>query len=567
MKRHKFYFICLIGLSLLVSSCSKKADLGETLETEIPKLMEAADIPGMSVAVIREGAIFWSGVFGVRSRKTNEPVVENTVFEAASLTKTITAAAALKLVERGELELDLPLAEYLPYPKLAGDERYKKITARHVLTHTTGLPNWGTKLLREPGERYGYSGEGFLYLGHVVEEISGMPLKGFAKNEIFDPLGMTRTSYIWQDRFSGNIAIGHDRHGFAGQLRQQSEENGGASLLTTARDYAAFLCAILNDLVLKPETIDMMLTPQVKATKMGEEDGPDEHISWGFGWGIQPGETENGFFHWGDNGILRAYTVAYKGRKEGLCMFANSENFFTVADSLVALILKDHQYALDWLEYKRLDDPERSAFMNVEKAFLEKGKEAGLAALEEMKDQNPGLLKTEEITEMAQYLAQQDKVAEAEGILLGVLDAKPDSGAAWASLGMLYLDMSRYEDAYERFQKAMELDADNPYANVAMPWVKELIEAEKKSVTVPAEMLEKYAGDYGPRHIRLREGRLYYQRDEGKEYELIPLSEYTFSLKEKGTFRIRFMMDDNGNTVKVLGLYLGGRMDESLRNQ
>ena len=135
------------------------------------------------MAVIRDGEIFWSGSFGVRNRETNESVDKNTIFEAASLTKTITTAAALKLVERGELDLDKSLAEYLPYPKLAGDERYKKITARHVLTHTTGLPNWGNKLIREPGELYAYSGEGFLYLGRTIAKITGMSLEKFAKKK------------------------------------------------------------------------------------------------------------------------------------------------------------------------------------------------------------------------------------------------------------------------------------------------------------------------------------------------------------------------------------------------
>ena len=131
MKWCRISILLLLSTCLIASSCRKEPSLGEILEVEIPKLMEAADIPGMSVAVVREGAIVWSGAFGLRNRDTNEPVDENTIFEAASLTKTITAAAALKLVERGELELDRPLAEYLPYPKLAKDERYKKMQAHN----------------------------------------------------------------------------------------------------------------------------------------------------------------------------------------------------------------------------------------------------------------------------------------------------------------------------------------------------------------------------------------------------------------------------------------------------
>jgi CubicO group peptidase (beta-lactamase class C family) len=138
MKRYKLCVFFLTLFTFLFLSHCKQQNLGTALEKEIPRLMEKADIPGLSMAVIQNGEIFWSGAFGVRSRETNEALDKNTIFEAASLTKTITAVAALKLVERGELDLDKTLAEYLPYPKLAGDERYKKITARHVLTHTTG---------------------------------------------------------------------------------------------------------------------------------------------------------------------------------------------------------------------------------------------------------------------------------------------------------------------------------------------------------------------------------------------------------------------------------------------
>lgn len=300
MKRHHLIIIFTLAFFLASLSCCKQQELGPILEEEVPKLMEKADIPGISFAVIRDGKVFWSGAFGVRSRDTKVAVDENTIFEAASLTKTITAAAALKLVERGELDLDTPLSEYLPYPQLAGDERYKKITARHVLTHTTGLPNWGDRLIREPGKLYGYSGEGFLYLGRTIEKLSGMSLHEFAKKEVFEPLGMERTSYVWNDLYAENGAAGHDRHGFANERNKTTDPNGGASLLTTARDYATFICSIMNNQVLKEETVDQMLFPHVKATMRKGEDREklDEHISWGFGWGVQPGKTENGFWHW-----------------------------------------------------------------------------------------------------------------------------------------------------------------------------------------------------------------------------------------------------------------------------
>ena len=568
MKRYKLSFIFLLSLILLALPFCKAQDLGSTLEKEIPKLMEMANIPGMSIAVIRDGKIFWSGAFGLRNRETNEPVDENTIFEAASLTKTITAAAALKLVERGKLDLDKALAEYLPYPKLSGDERYKKITARHVLTHTTGLPNWGNRLIREPGELYGYSGEGFLYLGRTIEKITGLSLEEFAKKEIFQPLGMSRTSYIWNDIFAENISAGHDRHGFASQRGRQTEPNGGASLLTTARDYATFLCSIMDNQVLEQKTIDMMLTPHVRVTKRRDSKNElDEHVSWGFGWGIQSGNTENGFWHWGDNGQLRAYTVSYRERKEGLVFFANSENLFLIAEPLISLVLDDPQHAFNWLTYKRLSDPEWAAIMALEKTFLEEGKNAGLEKMEEVMNQYPKSLEIQDLSRMAQYLAQREKADEAEAIMKWIIDSDPKSDVAWTGLARLYLETGRSKESVESIQKALELDPDNSSLKRSLSWIKETIQAEEHPVVVSEAILKKYAGNYGPRHVYFRQGKLYYQREGRKEYELLPLTQDTFALIGYGVFRLRFVLDKDRNVTKVVGIYIEGRTDESLRDK
>ncbi len=472
----------------------------------------------------------------------------------------------MKLVERGELDLDKPFAEYFPYQKLAGDERYKKITARHVLTHTTGLPNWGNKLIREPGKLYGYSGEGFLYLGRTIEKLTGMSLEEFTKKEIFEQLGMSKTSYVWNDLYAENGATGHDRHGFANQRRRRTEPNGGASLLTTAKDYATFLCAVMNNQVLKPKTIALMLTPHVRATKKGETEF-DEHILWGLGWGIQPGNTENGFWHWGDNGDLKAYTVAYKERKEGLIFFANSENLFSIAEPLVSLILDDQQYSFRWLGYKSYDDPGRIARLTIERVFLEGEVKAGLNKLEVMKNQYPQIFKITNIVDFAHYLVGREKIEEAEAIFKWIIDSDPKSVFAWAGLGRLYFETGRNKESLTHLQKTLELDPEKPFAKMAIPWVKEVIQAEEKPVFIPEKTLEKYAGNYGLRHVSLREGSLYYKRDGGKEYKLLPLTQDTFALKGYGLFRLRFVLDKNENVTKVVGIYLGGNTDESPRDK
>ncbi|MCP5105160.1 MAG: beta-lactamase family protein, partial [bacterium] len=135
------------------------------LDKAIPALMEKADIPGMSMAIINNSKIVSRKVFGVKNTKTKTPVTGDTLFEAASLTKPVLAYSALKLVDEGKLELDKPLYQYFEYKDIQHDERYKLITARIVLKHSSGFPNWRTMnndkkldIKFTPGEKFSYSG-------------------------------------------------------------------------------------------------------------------------------------------------------------------------------------------------------------------------------------------------------------------------------------------------------------------------------------------------------------------------------------------------------------------------
>jgi CubicO group peptidase (beta-lactamase class C family) len=574
IKRHKSLIILfsLVLLSLSLSCTKEPADesLATILEREIPVLMEAADIPGLSMAVVRDGRIFWTKAFGVKSRKTDQPVDENTMFEAASLTKTVTAYAAMRLIERGELGLDTPLHEYFPdkeYQKLSRDERYKKLTARLVLTHTTGLPNWGNRLMRDPGVQYGYSGEGFLYLGRTIQQISGMSLQDFAREEIFEPLGMAHTSYVWNEEYAANGACGHDGRGTAHELRKRTEPNGGASLLTTASDYAAFICAILNAEGLSAETIDQMTSSQVQVTKSRETAELFPDVFWGWGWGVQPGNSGFGFWHWGDNGDLRAYTVTYKDRRDGFVYFANSNNGLAIAEAVSALVVPDHQGALDWLDYEQYDDPKRLARLSIETAFMEDGIEAGLEKIREAKKNFPGMLEEDTFTEIAQYLGESGKMEEGLEVFKVCLEAFPQSADAYLGLGLSYLGIGKTRESIESFESALKIRKGFRLADRGLEWARDALEAEKHPPRLKADEMEKFAGAYGPRHITFREGRLYYQRDDRPEYRLTPLTKDTFALERYPYFRIRFVSDDSGRITKLVGLYIQGNTDESSRDR
>src|ERR1044072_6244620 len=326
-----------------------KAKLNQTiarLGTEIPRLMNAGAIPGLSLALIQNGKLVWHHGFGVANSKTKEPVTDASVFEAESLRKPVFAYAVLKLADAGKRDLDAPLNKYLPGNYDVGeDARLGQITARRVMSHTTGFPNWRQngplKIFFTPGDRFSYSGEGFVYLAKVVEKITGQAFNDFMKQTVFEPLGMKNSSYVWQNNYETQATFRHNFVGDPTGRNNSPQANAAASLKTTAEDYGRFVVAILKGEGLKKATINQMLTPQIKLSESGANNtarAPENlspYLAWGLGWGLQTTKDGRSFWHWGDNGDSKAYIVAYDQQKLGLVVFANSTNGLSIVKEIV----------------------------------------------------------------------------------------------------------------------------------------------------------------------------------------------------------------------------------------
>jgi CubicO group peptidase (beta-lactamase class C family) len=308
------------------------------LETLIPTRMEVAKVPGLSIALIRDGELAWSRGFGVKSAALREPVTADTVFSAQSLSKPVFAYAVLKLWKRGLLDLDRPLTEYLPEPYLVNEPWLRAVSARHVLSHTTGFPNWRPigkplKILFTPGERFSYSGEGYVYLQRVVEHLTGEPLAEYMKTNLLEPFGMSRSSYVWSDAYEVE-AEGHDGEGRSLGRPKYNEANAAASLYSTSTDYARFIVEILKpsgkDLFrLSEETIEEMLKPQVSVYFS---------ISWGLGWGIEHSSYGDSFWQWGQGGrenSFQAFAVGFKKERLGAIVMTNSSNGLRICEKIL----------------------------------------------------------------------------------------------------------------------------------------------------------------------------------------------------------------------------------------
>lgn len=188
-------------------------DIVADLEDYIPERMGQDDVPGLSIALVRDGEVVWAAGFGVSSSITRNPVTPGTVFEVASISKVVTSYVALRLVEQGEFSLDKPVTSFLSEPWLPPSEYGDRITLRHLASHSSGLTDGilltERKVAFEPGSEFRYSGVGAMYMQRVVEQATGRSLEDAAKELVFEPLGMVSSSFANTGVVRPNLANGH----------------------------------------------------------------------------------------------------------------------------------------------------------------------------------------------------------------------------------------------------------------------------------------------------------------------------------------------------------------------
>ncbi|HEX8707805.1 MAG TPA: serine hydrolase [Pyrinomonadaceae bacterium] len=460
------------GQSFVPLKTAVKTDaLIARLETFIPQLMAEGVVPGLSIVLIREGKVFWQRGFGVKSTQTKEPVDESTVFEAASLSKPVFAYGVLKLVDDGKLNLDTPLTKYLPGAYVQGDARLNRITARMVLSHTTGFPNWrprggALKIHFTPGERFSYSGEGFVYLQKVVERLTGTGLDEFMQKTVFGPLGMQSSSYVWRADYEARKVFGHDPFGSVTGRRKPSEANAAASLHTTPQDYAKFVIAVMKGTGLKVETARLMLTERIKVRE-GCQDcisnpstgGLSATVGWGLGWGLQTTPDGESFWHWGDsNNDAQAYVVGFPKQGLALAVFTNSGNGHSIIPLLINEALGGRQPAIAWLNY----DPYNSPLRTLVKDILTRGGAAIAEYRERRKTAPPSArLNEAQVNRVGYALLSKKMIDEAIEILKLNVEDFPRSWNVYDSLAEAYMLKGENRLAIENYRKSIELNPDN----------------------------------------------------------------------------------------------------------
>lgn len=298
------------------------------------------EIPGASLAIIKDGKLAYYHTYGVRNTFTKQPVDSNTLFEAASITKPVFAFAVQRLAERGIINLDTPLYRYLPYDDIAYDERYKLITAKHVLTHRTGFPNWRymnadgrLDIKFTPGTKFGYSGEGFEYLKMVVEKITGKKVEQVLQEEVIQPMGLYHTFFSRNDSLRIMASNGH--FNMLPNYDELPENPGMAySMHTEGKTFTRFMLYLLEQKGLSAETYNAMLSKQTEYDFEPGEEKPKYPTYMGISLEVRETPFGKSFGHGGNNGDFKCTFRVYKDLKMGYVLFTNSNTSDVLLESI-----------------------------------------------------------------------------------------------------------------------------------------------------------------------------------------------------------------------------------------
>jgi len=371
----------LISFGQTIQRIDGSKILVDSLEAKIEYLMIKANVSGVAVSVFNDNQPVFSKTYGYADVQKKIPFQKSSVMYGASFAKTVFAYIAMQLVQEGVIDLDKPLVEYLPnplpgyeikgwrrgYQDLKDDDRYKKITARMCLTHTTGFPNWRwfepDKKLRfnfDPGTRYSYSGEGFYLLQFVIEQITGKDYETISQERVFKRLGMNNTSQVWQTRFENNICYGHNAKGEPYELMKWKEASAGGSMSTTLEDFTKFYKMLISGKGLSPKCFTDMTSTQVRIRSRSQfgplsriDSTDNDQIKLGYGLGVGVFHTMYGraFFKEGHDDGWGHYSICFPGKKIAIVIMTNNDNGESIFKELLAYSIGDRFTPWRWENY------------------------------------------------------------------------------------------------------------------------------------------------------------------------------------------------------------------------
>ncbi|HXE66700.1 MAG TPA: serine hydrolase domain-containing protein [Rhodanobacteraceae bacterium] len=382
--------ICLLALLLfaapLLANEAGKLPPGSAIDRQVDGVLARTGAKGLAIAVIDRGKVVYVKAYGARNAK-GEPLRTDTIMYGASLTKTVFAYTVMRLVDQGRIDLDTPIAadldkplpdydteaiypnKYGPYKDLAGDDRWKRITPRMVLTHSTGFlnfywlePDRKLRIHFEPGSRFSYSGEGMILLQFVIEngrrsQGLGLDVGDLVRKNVFEPLGMKRSSLMWRADFADNLADGWNEKGEPQPHDERSKVRAAGSMDTTIDDLSKFAAALASGKGLSPASRMEMIKPQLHIGTRTEfpplqkdlpVDQQRKDLYAGLGVIVFDGPQGHGFFKGGHDEQTGNTLVCIEARERCVLVLANDVRAEAGFADLVHFILGDTGVPYAW---------------------------------------------------------------------------------------------------------------------------------------------------------------------------------------------------------------------------
>lgn len=386
MRLQPRFYVPILALALLAPSFAQQAIsrldgrniTPEQIDATVNRMIQAAHVTGVGLALFRDGKVVYLKPYGLRDTEKGLPLTPDSVMTAASLTKAAFATVVMQLVERGQLNLDKPVEQYLgkplgefpPYADLKGDPRTAKLTLRILLDHTTGFANFRgfeddhkLRFHYDPGTHYGYSGEGINLAQFVVEKVTGKSATQLMQEELYGPLKMSRSRMIWMPQFESDFANGYDEYGRSLGPERRKTPNAAGSMQTTLRDYATFLSALMSGEVLSSGARERMLSPQVRIHSAHQFPSLNTetttaydsiNLSYGIGWGLYQSSVGPAFFKEGHDDGWRNLALCFLNG-DGILIMTNSSNGEGLFKPLIETLLGETAFPFDWDGYTPYD--------------------------------------------------------------------------------------------------------------------------------------------------------------------------------------------------------------------
>jgi CubicO group peptidase (beta-lactamase class C family) len=331
------------------------------LDKAFTTLIDKHKVNTAGVAVIKNRKLVWQNQFGLQS--PGVPANTDTLFDVASLTKTVTAETILRLVAKGKLSLDESIASYWVDPDLEGHPKIEQLTPRMLLTHTSGFMNWryfsdDRKLgfINQPGTTFGYSGEGFEYLAKYAENKLGVPFDQLVKSTLFEPLDMNNAAIVVSKENFTRIAqqLNEDGEFYGyycqpwGSCAKEGRYFAAANLVISVGDYAKFVISSMQGEGLNPQLIQdrntmrgIQFTQSEIDCDLASEVQCPTQLGYGLGWSMSQLNNDKIIGHRGTNWSVVSLTYYYQGSGDGLVIFFNARNKAGLAAMVDALKLLD----------------------------------------------------------------------------------------------------------------------------------------------------------------------------------------------------------------------------------